>query len=123
MKKAELQALCEELGLDADGTVKDLRALLLDHKDEWPTNHETIIEAEEDDPKHRVSMGNLGLPSTDPEAMTETEFIDAAYNAVLGRDADEGGKKHYMTNLIMGGCTRAELIEDLLASEEAKALR
>lgn len=122
MKKAELVALCEELGLDAEGTVKDLRALLLDHKDEWPSDDEAVVEAE-DDGSHRVSLGNLGIPSTDPEAMTEDEFIEAAYEAILNRAADPGGKKHYFTNLLMGGCTRQELIDDLLASEEAKALR
>ena len=123
MKKTELVALCDELGLDSDGTVNDLRALLLDHKDEWPDDAETIVdEAVEDEPP-KVSTGNLGLPSTDPELHTEDEFLDLAYNACLGRDPDPAGKKHYFTNLIMKGCTREDVIQDLLESDEGKALR
>jgi len=122
MKKAELVALCDELGLDSEGTVADLRALLTDHKDEWPDHADTILEAVEDD-SPKVSTGNLGLPSTDPEAHTESDFLDLAYNACLGRDPDAAGKKHYMTNLIMRGITREDVIQDLLESDEGKALR
>lgn len=65
-----------------------------------------------------------GLPDPLDESLSTEEFVRAAYTAILKRDADEGGLRHYVRALNAGDVAfgRAELLEDLAASEEALAL-
>ena len=65
-----------------------------------------------------------GLPDPLDESLSAEEFVLAAYTAILKRDADVGGLRHYVRALNAGDVEfgRAELLEDLAASEEAQAL-
>ena len=49
--------------------------------------------------------------------MPADEFVDRAYQAVLGRDADPEGRIHHLTAL-NGSLSRAEMITAFLASDE-----
>ena len=65
-----------------------------------------------------------GLPDPLDESLSTEEFVRAAYTAILKRDADVGGLRHYVRALNAGDVAfgREELLKDLAASEEALAL-
>lgn len=110
--KAELVALCEEHGLATDGIKSALVERLTAHL--YPSE-----EAVEEEVK--VSKNNMELPSTDLEAMSVEDFVSAAYLAVLGREADFAGAKHYKHRLgVMGSMTRQQMLDDLFNSAEYK---
>lgn len=110
--KADLVALCEEHGLTTDGTKALLIERLTDHL--YPEEEEVVEEV-------KVSKGNLSLPSVDPMDMSPEDFIEKAYLAVLGREADLGGKKHYSGAIgPMGSLTRQQMLDSLFASNEYK---
>lgn len=111
--KAELVALCEEHGLATDGIKSALVERLTAHL--YPSE-----EAVEEEVK--VSKNNMELPSTDLEAMSVEDFVSAAYLAVLGREADYAGAKHYKHRLgVMGSMTRQQMLDDLFNSAEYKS--
>lgn len=111
--KAELVALCEEHGLATDGIKSALVERLTTHL--YPSE-----EAVEEEVK--VSKNNMELPSTDLEAMSVEDFVAAAYLAVLGREADFAGAKHYKQRLgVMGSMTRQQMLDDLFNSAEYKS--
>lgn len=111
--KAELVALCEEHGLATDGIKSALVERLTAHL--YPSE-----EAVEEEVK--VSKNNMELPSTDLEAMSVEDFVSAAYLAVLGREADFAGAKHYKHRLgVMGSMTRQQMLDDLFNSAEYKS--
>ena len=111
--KAELVALCEEHGLATDGIKSALVERLTAHL--YPSE-----EAVEEEVK--VSKNNMELPSTDLEAMSVEDFVSAAYLAVLGREADYAGAKHYKHRLgVMGSMTRQQMLDDLFTSAEYKS--
>lgn len=110
--KAELITLCEEHGLATDGVKSDLVDRLTAHL--YPS--EEVVEEEV-----KVSKNNMELPSTDLEAMSVEDFVKAAYLAVLGREADYAGSKHYQQRLgVMGSMTRQQMLDDLFNSPEYK---
>ncbi|WP_232493652.1 FkbM family methyltransferase [Novosphingobium kaempferiae] len=53
-------------------------------------------------------------------ALPDGDFVDGAYRAILGRDADPHGRTHYLVRLAHGR-SRSWLLEDLAASAEARA--
>ncbi|MCK0151433.1 DUF4214 domain-containing protein [Marivita sp. S6314] len=54
-----------------------------------------------------------------PEGTTDTVFIEAVYNNVLGRDPDAPGLAFWLGQLGAGGSTRAEFILDILQGTRA----
>lgn len=109
--KAELIALCEEHGLKTDGT----KSVLIERINE----HLYSEEATEEVVEVKVSKGNMNLPDTDPLAMSAEDFVEAAYQAVLGREPDIGGRKHYLRSInALGDLTRQGMLDTLLASDE-----
>ena len=119
--KAELVSLCEENGLATDGKKSELVERLTAHL--YPSEEaveEEVIE-EEVIEEVKVSKNNMDLPSTDLEAMSVKDFVEAAYLAVLGREADFAGSRHYQSRLgVMGSMTRQEMLDDLFNSAEYK---
>jgi hypothetical protein len=110
--KAELVALCEEHGLTSDGTKALLIERLTNHL--YPEEEEVVEEV-------KVSKGNITLPSVDPLDMSVEDFVEKAYMAVLGREVDLGGKKHYVRSLgPLGTLTRQQMLDSLFASKEYK---
>lgn len=65
-----------------------------------------------------------GLPDPLDESLSTEEFVRAAYTAILKRDADQGGLRHYVRALNAEDVSfdRATLLKDLAESLEAKAL-
>lgn len=115
--KAELVALCEEHGLATDGVKSALVERLTAHL--YPSE-EAVEEVVEEEVK--VSKNNMELPSTDLEAMSVEDFVAAAYLAVLGREADFVGARHYTQRLgVMGSMTRQGMLDDLFNSKEYKS--
>lgn len=55
----------------------------------------------------------------DFNALYDENFIDAAYQAILGRTADETGKTYYLSRLRVG-TSKYTILNDLLRSNEAK---
>jgi SAM-dependent methyltransferase len=55
-----------------------------------------------------AALGQLG---------TDDEFVQRAYELLLGRPADEDGRRHYVDELAAGG-TRAHVLRSLALSEE-----
>ena len=109
--KAELIALCEEHGLKTDGT----KSVLIERINE----HLYSEEATEEVVEVKVSKGNMNLPDTDPLAMSAEDFVEAAYQAVLGREPDIGRRKHYLRSInALGDLTRQGMLDTLLASDE-----
>lgn len=51
----------------------------------------------------------------------DENFIDAAYQAILNRTADEIGKRYYLSRL-RAGTSKCTILNDLLRSDEAKKL-
>ena len=64
------------------------------------------------------------LPDPTDESLSTEEFVRAAYTAILKRDADQGGLRHYVRALNAEDVSfdRATLLEDLAKSLEAQAL-
>ncbi len=113
--KAELISLCEEHGLKTNGTKSVLIERINDHLYSEETTEEVVEE------KVKVSKGNMNLPNTDPMAMSAEDFVEAAYQAILGREADVGGRKHYLRAINpLGSLTRQGMLDTLLASDEYK---
>lgn len=111
--KAELIALCEEHGLKTDGT----KSVLIERINAHLYPEEEVVEEQ----SVKVSKGNMNLPDTDPMAMSAEEFVEAAYQAILGREADVGGRKHYLRAINpLGTLTRQGMLDTLLASDEYK---
>jgi len=110
--KADLVKLCEEHGLTTDGSKALLIERLTNHL--YPEEEEVVEEV-------KVSKGNLSLPSVDPMDMSASDFVEKAYLAVLGREADLGGKKHYIGAIgPMGAITRQQMLDSLFESTEYK---
>lgn len=63
---------------------------------------------------YRTSFAELTLLQGD-------EFVEACYLAILNRSADVRGRTHYLRKL-GSGCSKTDVILDLLRSKEAKAL-
>ena len=110
--KAELIPLCEEHGLKTDGTKSVLIERINDHLYSEETTEEVVETV-------KVSKGNMNLPDTDPMAMSAEDFVEAAYQAVLGREPDIGGRKHYLRAInALGDLTRQQMLDTLLTSDE-----
>lgn len=130
LKKAELVALAEENGLDTTGTKAEL-AERLDAVLTW--DEETVEEvaeevaeevveevveevAEEEASDELTSWKGFDLTAGDSDA-----FLKGIYMKVLGREVDKGGLRHYTSVLDMHKTqTRADVLQDLLNSEEYK---
>jgi hypothetical protein len=137
LKKAELVALAKENGLDTAGTKNDLVERLEEVLD-WDEEKddvepiavdevlmdETVVVDDEpvlDDPLPDPIELNGNNAELDMEIVDTTQFLQAAYLHVLGREIDDGGKKHYRTVLDdYKTQTRAEVVADLLNSDEYK---
>jgi SAM-dependent methyltransferase len=76
----------------------------------------------------RATWADRPSPSADPDALDETlvkqwapeAFVRRAYDCLLGRPADAGGLRHYVTALEHGD-TRTSVLRALVASEEFDA--
>ena len=118
MKKAELVEKAEDLGLDSDGTKAELISRIEAHESEAdPASADPVveepIEANESDESAAAS-------DLDPE-LDSVSFVKKAYQDILGRDADEGGLRHYVNALdFHKTIDRQKVIDDLKASDEAK---
>ncbi len=129
LKKAELVALCEEKGLDTEGTKADLIARLeasqapaaeapAEEVEEEVAEEPAVEEAEpEPAPKPKAKKGSVPDPAD--ESLSTVEFIEAAYLSLLGREADRQGLRHYKNGIdIHQTIDRQRVLDDLLASEE-----
>ena len=130
LKKAELVALAEENGLDTTGTKAELAerldaVLSWDDAEEEEVVEETVEEvaeevveeaAEEETSDELTSWKGFDLTEGDSDA-----FLKGLYMKVLGREVDLGGLRHYTSVLDMHKTqTRADVLQDLLNSEEYK---
>jgi len=130
LKKAELVALAEENGLDTTGTKAELAerldaVLSWDDAEEEEVVEETVEEvaeevveevAEEEASEEVLSWKGFDLTAGDSDA-----FLKGLYMKVLGREVDLGGLRHYTSVLDMHKTqTRADVLQDLLNSEEYK---
>ncbi len=52
-------------------------------------------------------------------ALPDSDFVDGAYRAILGREPDPHGKAHYLAKLVQGR-RRAWLLDNLASSSEAR---
>ncbi len=134
LKKAELVALAEENGLDTTGTKAELAerldaVLSWDDAEEEEVVEENVEEvaeevveevveevAEEEASEEVLSWKGFDLTAGDSDA-----FLKGLYMKVLGREVDLGGLRHYTSVLDMHKTqTRADVLQDLLNSEEYK---
>lgn len=117
LTKTKLLKLVEEAGLtaEADATKADLVALLESVPAEEPAT-EVVAETPKKETKKATSGSEVDME------LEEGEFVKAAYLALLKREADPMGLANYTGALAMGGMTKEELLEDLKASGEYKAL-
>jgi len=118
LTKKELVAKCEELGLDIDGTKADLLARIEESLVVAEAPVEEVVEEVKEAPK-KAKKGALPEVGAGTDA---TEFVKAAYLAILKREADAGGLKHYATQLMMKGLTEQQILDDLSNSQEASLL-
>ena len=85
-----------------------------------------VVEEKAPEPKKaaKTTKKASGLPDPLDESLSTEEFVALAYTAILKRDVDAGGLRHYVRALNAGDVAfgREELLADLSASEEAKAL-
>jgi hypothetical protein len=69
-------------------------------------------------------LGSLSVVESEPPLDRVEDVVEALYQAILERGADEGGTEHYARMLkehgLAGGLVPA--IRELLASEEFRAL-
>ena len=135
LTKKELLALCEEAGIEADSKMtKAVLVGLLEAPAEAPTDSEPVeapvepvVEEEVVEPapapkKAKKAAPAASMPDPEDESLSSAEFVKAAYLAILKREADEGGLKHYTRALDMHRTlTREQVLERLLASDEGKA--
>lgn len=61
------------------------------------------------------------LPDVNDDTMTTQEFVKACYLAILGREADAAGLKHYTQTVDLHRRPRQDVIDALSSSPEAKA--
>lgn len=130
LKKADLVALCEEKGLDTEGTKADLIARLEAVVEAAPAVEESepVLEeatpepeAEEPAPEPAKPKAKTpkGAPDPADESLSTVEFIEAAYLALLGREVDAPGLRHYKNGIdLHKTIDRQRVLDDLLASEE-----
>ena len=124
--KDELVALCEEAGLETDGTKKELIARL----EAVPAPSEPeVVEEEvkeevvEEKPVKTAKKGKSKLPDPEDESLSVEDFVRAAYLAVLGREADAGGLRSYTFAIeLHRTMSRQDVLDSLQSSEEAKGL-
>ena len=130
--KADLVALCEEKGLETDGTKADLIARLEALEEAAPAVEESAPEAEAEEAEPVVEESApepapapakpktvKGAPDPADESLSTVEFIHAAYQALLGREPDVQGLRHYKNGLdLHKTITRQRVLDDLLASDE-----
>ena len=131
LTKKELLALCEEAGIETDFkmTKKMLVALLEAPAESEPVEApvEPVVEEEVVEPapapkKAKKAAPAASMPDPEDESLSSAEFVKAAYLAILKREADAGGLKHYTRALDMHRTlTREQVLERLLASDEGKA--
>jgi Domain of unknown function (DUF4214) len=57
------------------------------------------------------------------EGADASEFVASAYRRIFRREPDLGGYEHYVKTLQEGRATKGQIIEELLASDEARAKR
>lgn len=115
MLKADLIALCEDRGLDTDGTKAQLIARL-EEASEASSEAEEVVEAPE------VEEAAEEAPAPAPAAADDNEsFVKQAYLDKLGREADLSGLNHYVGELDRGTLSRAALLETLEKSAEGQA--
>lgn len=129
LTKKELIALCKEAGLDTDGTKADLVARL-EAPAESPTEApvEALVEEVVEEPapapaKPKKATKTGSLPDVEDESLSSEDFVKQAYLAILKREADAGGLKHYVRALdLHRTLTRQQVLDKLSDSEEAKSL-
>ena len=127
LKKAELVALAQQNGVDDSGTKADIAGRLediLDWDEEDEVEEAAVDEALMDDslvpdPLPEPITINGNNQTLDVEAGSTDEFLQAAYLHILGREIDDGGRRHYRRVLdVYQTQTREQVVEDLLASDE-----
>jgi len=128
LKKAELVALAEQHGVSSAGTKADIAGRLdeIITWDEDDTVDESAVddaiisdESLVDDPLPDPITINGNNQELEIEGGTTDEFLQRAYLHVLGREIDDGGRKHYRRVLDEYQTqTRQQVVDDLLASDE-----
>jgi hypothetical protein len=129
LTKKELIALCKEAGLDTDGTKADLVARL-EAPAESPTeaSQEAVVDVRVEEPapaptKPKKATKTGSMPDVEDESLSSEDFVKQAYLAILKREADAGGLKHYVRALdLHRTLTRQQVLDKLSDSEEAKSL-
>ena len=138
LKKAELIALAEENELDTTGTKAELAARL-DEVLSWDDEEaeEVVEEVVEETVEEVAEEVEEEVAEAEEESDEVTEwkgfvladgdaddFLKGLYMKVLGREVDQGGLRHYTSVLTMHfTLTRAEILQDLLNSDEYKNLK
>ena len=61
---------------------------------------------------------HFGVKSAETDGVHREEWIYAGYRALLGREPDVGGLRHYSSMLAEGSFTLADLLRDIIASHE-----
>jgi len=129
LTKKQLIALCEEAGLDTDGTKADLVARL-EAPAETPAEApvEAVVEEVVEEPtpaptKPKKATQKGSMPDVEDESLSSEDFVKQAYLAILKREADPSGLKHYTRALdLHRTLTRQQVLDKLSDSEEAKSL-
>ena len=57
----------------------------------------------------------------DEKTLTDEQFVASSYSYFLERPADQGGKEHYLA-LLRDGMPRAQLIKELMSSDEFRGV-
>ena len=137
MTKKELMDMASDMGLSTKGTKVDLIARILDGApEEAPAEapaeevvEEVVEEAPveeapvEEAPAPKKAKKSGSLPSIEEDDLSAEEFVKAAYLAILKRDADPAGLRHYCNLLnIHKTMSRQQILDDLSNSAEAKSL-
>lgn len=122
--KADLVALCEEKGLDTEGTKADLIARLEAAEAPAPVEESTPEPAAEEPapepaPKPKAKTTAKGSPDPKDESLSTVDFITQAYLSILKREPDQSGLRHYKNALdLHQTIDRQRVLDDLLASDE-----
>jgi hypothetical protein len=131
LTKKELIAKAEELELDIGGNKTELLERIEAHLASLEAPAEEVVEEVEEAVEEVVEevveeapakpLKKGALPPVDTD-MDPEAFVALAYQAVLKREADAGGLRHYTSMVAMGSLTKQQVLDDLAASDEAQSL-
>ena len=122
LKKAELIALCEENGLDTEGTKAEL-AERLDAVLSWDDADEEVAEEVVEEVYEHPQLPTLA-EVTDVEDDDDIEvFINNVFNEYVKRDATEHELSHYRKAMTFhNNLTKENFVFGIKNSDEARSL-